>query len=109
MVFPRCSASTAANRSSVSSDLNTHPRTPASKQSRTTCSESTAVKIRMAWPGLWFRICRAASIQFWHADVQDKKIWFQLPALLDRIASVGGLSADLPSFVRSKQRTQTET
>ncbi len=51
---------------------------------------------------------RVQSIQFWQADVQNKKIWFQLHALLDRISSVVGLSTDLPAFVRSKQRAQTE-
>jgi hypothetical protein len=39
---------------------------------------------------------RFQAIQPGHANVQNKKIWFQLPALLHRIPSVSGLSANFP-------------
>src|SRR5580658_4853886 len=52
---------------------------------------------------------RVHAIQFWHADVQHKKIRLQTPALLYRIPSVSSLSADFPSFVRPQQRAQTES
>src|SRR6202790_1558028 len=73
IVLRRCSAATAVIRSSIPSDLKTHPRTPASRQSRTTCSDSTAVRIRITWSGLCFRICRAASSPF-RSGMQMSKI-----------------------------------
>src|SRR5229473_849863 len=51
---------------------------------------------------------RIDTVQPWHANVQNNKVWFQLPAFLHGIASVSSLSTDLPSFVRSKQRTYSE-
>jgi hypothetical protein len=107
----RSSASTAVFRSSVPSDLKTHPRTPASKQSRTTCSESTLGKDQYSLGRVVFQDLpgRVHAIQSWHANVQNKKIGVQLPALLYRFFSLSGLSADLPAFVRSQEREQTET
>ena len=44
---------------------------------------------------------RVDSVQPGHADVQNNKVWLQLPALLYCIPSVSSLSTDLPSLVLS--------
>src|SRR5438876_1036841 len=44
---PACSASTATTTSLAASDLSTNPRAPASSTSRTTCSSSVMVRIRI--------------------------------------------------------------
>jgi hypothetical protein len=49
---------------------------------------------------------RVNAVQVRRANIQDEKIWLQLPAFYDGFASIGGLSTDLPSCVRSDQRTQ---
>jgi hypothetical protein len=49
------------------------------------------------------------TIQFWHANIQNQKIRFELPALLDRIPSISGLSTDVPTQVRPKKRAQAKT
>jgi hypothetical protein len=43
------------------------------------------------------------AIMFWHADIPNEKVWFQLLALLHRVLSVGRLPADYPSFTGTKQ------
>src|SRR4029077_12180657 len=51
---------------------------------------------------------RVETVQYGKANIQNQEIWFQLPALFDRIPSVSGFATDLPTFVRPKQRRQTE-
>src|ERR1700731_4948021 len=51
----RCRVSTAVVRSSVRSDLEIHPRTPAPEQTRTTFSDSSSVRIKILCTGLSFR------------------------------------------------------
>jgi hypothetical protein len=52
--------------------------------------------------------CGIDTVELWHANVQNEKIWFQLLALLYRIPPVGYLSADLPFCVSPKQRAHAE-
>ena len=53
--------------------------------------------------------CGVQTIQFWHANIQNQKIRFELLALLYRITSISGLSANVPTLVRRKKRAQAET
>src|ERR1700693_4143542 len=46
---------------------------------------------------------RTDTIKFWHADVQNEKVWLKLPTLFYCVPSVSGLSANRPSFMRTKQ------
>src|SRR6185369_11854706 len=50
---------------------------------------------------------RVDAVQVRHANIQDDEIRFQLPAYGYGLAPICGLSADLPSCVRSDQRTHT--
>jgi len=79
-----CKASTAATRSRAASDLSTKPRAPAAKTSRTTCSASCIVRIRILIAGDIARICRAASRPFnWAFNVEKSDIWFGVGGQLD--------------------------
>ena len=43
------------------------------------------------------------AIKLWHADVQNEKVWLKLRTLFYCFPSVSGLSANRPSFMRTKQ------
>lgn len=82
-----CTASIAAVSSSIPSDLRTHPRTPARKQSWTTFSESASVRISILGSGFSFRISRTPSTPFRFGRQMSKRIRSGLKCLHFSIAS----------------------
>src|SRR5205814_1541645 len=51
---------------------------------------------------------RVDTIELRHADVQNQQVRFELPAFLHGLATIRGLTANFPPFMRSQQVKQTK-